>query len=78
MELADKSDRFKEFHRVGTDIDAGAELREFGGLLVDLHLETLMAQRNGRRRAAEARSEIAMRRALAILCSATRTIAAMA
>ena len=57
MELADKSDRLKEFHRVGADVDAGAELGEFGGLLVDLHLETLAAQRDGCRQATEARSD---------------------
>ena len=57
MELADKSDRLKEFYRVGADVDAGAELGELGGLLVDFHLETLAAQRNGCRQAAEARSD---------------------
>ena len=57
MELVYKSDRLKELHRVGADVDAGAELGEFGRLLVDLHLETLPAQRDGRRQAAEAGSD---------------------
>ena len=56
MQLVRQIERLKDLHRIGADVDAGAELGEFGRLLVDLHLEALTAERDGRRQPAEARS----------------------
>ena len=57
MQLVGEADRVKELYRIGADVDAGAEFGEFGRLLVDLHLESLPAQRDGRRQPAKARSD---------------------
>ena len=54
MQLVGEADRVKEFYRIGADVDPGAELGEFRRLLVDLHLESLPAQRDGCRQPAQA------------------------
>ena len=43
VQLTFESGGAKEFHRVGTDVDAGTELRQFGRLLVDLDVEAALA-----------------------------------
>jgi hypothetical protein len=57
MQLVGEPDGVKEFYRIGADVDAGAELDEFGRLLVDLHFESLPAERDGRRQPAKPRSD---------------------
>src|SRR5215207_81373 len=57
MQLVGEAGGAKELYGVGTDVDAGAELGELGRLFVDLHLEALAAQRDGRSQSAEARSD---------------------
>src|SRR5262245_8740796 len=57
VQLVGETDGPKKLDRVGTDVDAGAELGEFGRLLVDLHLESLPAQRDGGRQSAKAGSD---------------------
>src|ERR1700694_350809 len=56
VQLVGQVERTKNLHRIGAEVDAGAELGELGGLFVDLHLEALTAERDGRRHPAEARS----------------------
>ena len=53
MQLVGEANGVKEFYRIGADVDAGAKLGELGRLLVDLHLEALPAQRDGRRQPAK-------------------------
>src|SRR5947207_4674304 len=57
MQLVGEANGVKEFYRIGADVDAGAELDEFGRLLVDLHFEFLPAERDGRRQPAKPRSD---------------------
>ena len=57
MQLVRQPDGLKEFHRIGTDVDAGAELGEFARLLVDLDVKSLPAERDGRRQPAKPRSD---------------------
>src|SRR5438034_10861500 len=57
MQLVGEANGVKEFYRIGADVDAGAELDEFGRLLVDLHFESLPAERDGRRQPAKPRSD---------------------
>ena len=47
MQLVGQRERVKHLHGIGADVDAGAELCEFGCLLENLYLEALMAKRNG-------------------------------
>ena len=79
MQLVGESDGVKELHGVGADVDTGAEFGELGA----------PARRPAPRNPAGAARwlppspprpapTMAMRRALAISCSVTRTIAAMA
>src|SRR4051794_6811865 len=56
VQLVRQIERPEDLHRIGTEVDAGAELRELGRLFVDLHLEALTAERDGRRQSAEASS----------------------
>jgi hypothetical protein len=48
VQLVGQRERVKHLHGIGADVDAGAELREFGRLLEDLYFKALMAKRNGR------------------------------
>src|SRR5262245_34466215 len=57
VQLVGELDGLEELDRVGTDVDAGAELGESARLLVDPHLEPLPAQRDGGGQSAKAGSD---------------------
>ena len=65
-----QADGVKEFYRIGADVNAGAELDEFGRLLVDLHFESLPAERDAAASPPSPAPTIAIRRAFAISRSA--------
>ena len=71
VQLVGQRERVKQLHGIGADVDAGAELREFGRLLEDLYLEALMAKRNGRRQSPSPAPTMAIERVFAISYSAT-------
>ena len=51
------AERAQHLDGVGPELDAGADLAELAGALVDIDLDAALAQRAGRRKPAEARPD---------------------
>ena len=52
-----ETERAKDFHRIGSKLDAGADLAELARPLVDAHLDAVPAQRAGSGQAAQSGSD---------------------